>query len=231
MEILRRTTPAYILALLLAPVAASAAPPELPTDATLKRESEKQLKHSATAIDLAEKQAALLRQSVPNPDMRAALPAPDPAAVAKRYEAIGRRDDDSLFVLVSFSIPPASLERLVNQSSKAGAMIVLRGVVDGSLTKTAELAAQLIKKNPAAQFQIDPGLFKRFGVSQVPTVVLARDAGDSRTCGKECDPINTFSSVSGDVSLDYALEYISRQGDANFAQLAAGRLKRLRGDL
>lgn len=203
---------------------------QLPSDAAIARESGKQAPRSAAAISKAERQAQQLRVPVPDVGRPPALSAPDPSAIAKRYEA-EQRPDAGLFVLVSLTMPPSSLDRLAAQAGKAGATLVLRGTVDGSFKKTTELTANIIRKHPGAQFQIDPTLFRRFNVVQVPTFVLSVRPEDEKTCGRDCDANNTFARVAGDVTLDYALEHLAKQADQRFARLAEARLKQIRGQL
>ncbi|KQQ44683.1 hypothetical protein ASF61_21380 [Duganella sp. Leaf126] len=205
---------------------------QLPNDDVIAREAIKQAARSASTIEKADRQSRQLRQAVPDVGavgpLPAPLPAPDPSDIAKRYGA-AQQPQAALFVLVSLSMPPASLDRLAAQAGKAGATLVLRGVVDGSLTKTAEMTAAVIRQHPGAQFQIDPTLFRRFNVDQVPTFVLATPTARGQTCGKDCDAQGTFVRVSGDVTLDYALEHLARQANPRFARLAEQRLKQVRG--
>jgi conjugal transfer pilus assembly protein TrbC len=219
-----------MIALLLAG-AAHAAAPQLPDDDALAREAAKQAPRSSSAIAKAGRQAGLLRQPVPDVGQPSPLPSLDPAALAKRFESARPQEESDLFILVSFSMPPESIERLAAQAGKAGATLVLRGMVDGSLKRTAEVAAEFVKKHSGAQFQIDPTLFKRFAVKQVPAFVLSARPEDDKTCGKDCDASNTFAGVSGDVTLDYALEYLARRRDGRFSAMAEHRLKLLRGPL
>jgi conjugal transfer pilus assembly protein TrbC len=207
----------------------AAAQSSLPDDVAIAREAAKQAPRSAAAIGKAERQSKLLRPPVPDVLAPAGLPAVDPAAIAKRYEGLQPTAESGLFIMVSFSMPRESIERLAAQAGKANGTLILRGLVDDSLTKTAEIAADFIKRHPGSQFQIDPTLFKRFAVDQVPAFVLSTQAPDMNTCSKDCDARNTFASVSGDVTLDYALEYLAKQRDSRFAALAERRLKLLRG--
>lgn len=216
---------------LLAAGGVQAAAPHLPDDAALAGEAARQAPRSSSAIAKAERQAALLRQPVPDVGQPSPPPALDPAALAKRFETARPRDESALFILVSFSMPPESIERLAAQAGKAGATLVLRGMVDGSMKRTAEVAAEFVKKHPGAQFQIDPTLFKRFAVTRIPAFVLTARAGEDDSCAKDCDARDTFASVSGDVTLDYALDYLARRRDGRFSALAERRLKQLRGPL
>lgn len=231
MRSIKRTGCALVMVLATA-ASTTAMAQQLPNDDVIAREATKQEARSASTIEKADRQSRQLRQAVPDVGAVAPLPVPmpppDPADIAKRYGA-AQQPDAALFVLVSLSMPPASLGRLAAQAGKAGATLVLRGVVDGSLTKTAEMTATVIRQHPGAQFQIDPTLFRRFSVDQVPTFVLAAPTAHGQTCGKDCDAQGTFVRISGDVTLDYALEHLARQANPRFARLAEQRLKQVRG--
>ncbi len=216
-------------AILLLLAASATAQSTMPADSVIEREADRQAPRSAAAIEKAERQAKLLRQPMPIVDAPSSLPALDPAALASRFEGIHVQEQEGLFILVSFSMPPASIDRLADQAAKAGATLVLRGVIDDSLRKTMDAASEFIKRHPGVQFQIDPTLFRRFNVTQVPAFVLSVQPPDSASCGKACDPANSFASVAGDVTLDYALDFLARQGDGRIAGLAERRLKQLRG--
>lgn len=204
----------------------------LPNNDAIAREAAKQAPRSAAAISKAERQAKRLRQPVPDVSAPTGLPAIDPGAIAKRYESLRPTEEAGLFIMVSFSMPPESIERLAEQARQAGATLVLRGMVDDSLTKTAQVVAGFIKRHPGAQFQIDPTVFRRFAIDQVPAFVLStQPAGNSTCAGKECSPRDSFVSVAGDVSLDYALEHFAKQRNERFSQLAERRLKKMRGAL
>lgn len=230
MNLLHTLSRAKVLPALMLAVAAHAAPPAMPDDGALNREAAKQLPKSALSIDKADRQSRSLHQPVPDVGNVAKPAMLDPAAIAKRYESIGKQDESALYVMVSFSMPPESIARLAEQASKAGATLVLRGVIDNSLKKTSERAAEFIKRYPSTQFQIDPTLYRRYAIKQVPAFVLARDNEEVKACTKGCDATNFFVSVAGDVSLDYALEYMSRQSGERFTPLAERRLKKMRGE-
>ena len=74
-------------------------------------------------------------------------------------------------------------------------------------------------------FQIDPQSFERFAVDRTPTFVLVRAGAQPVSCGDaQCFRNDAYVSVSGDVSLDYALEFMQRQapglnGEAGHAAL------------
>lgn len=184
----------------------------------------------------------LIQGPVPAAPNLDALPAPDSTraidleALAKGYQANvnrmataqGIQSGPGLLVFVSFSMPEPTLRRLVDQAAKAHAALVIRGFVNGSLRETVAHAQGLIGNRQVA-FQIDPQAFDRFAVVKTPTFVLVRDGAQGQACGAGlCFPADAFVATSGDVSLDYALEFIARQ-EPQFAKDARRYLKKIRG--
>jgi conjugal transfer pilus assembly protein TrbC len=168
--------------------------------------------------------AELARVPVPAPPRLDALPQPltqrriDLGAIAKGYEAMARPapqaaflgDGPTLLVFVSFSMPDATLARLVDQAARARATLVLRGLVDGSLQKTVLRAQRLIGQRKVG-FQIDPQAFDRFSITATPTFVLLKAGAVAAPCAAgTCFPASSFVAAAGDVSIDYALEYFAR---------------------
>ena len=122
----------------------------------------------------------------------------------------GLKAGPALLVFVSFSMPDVALSRLVDQAARSGATILLRGFVDGSLQQTVMRAQRLIGQRQVG-FQIDPQAFDRFSVAATPTFVLIKDGAAPEPCAAgTCYPASAFVSASGDVSIDYALEYFRR---------------------
>ena len=168
--------------------------------------------------------AELARVPVPAAPRLDALPQPltqrriDLGAIAKGYEAMGQpapgaatiNEAPALLVFVSFSMPDATLARLVDQAARARATLVLRGLVDGSLQKTVLRAQGLIGQRKVG-LQIDPQAFDRFSISVTPTFVLLKAGAAASPCAAgTCFPDSSFVAVAGDVSIDYALEYFRR---------------------
>lgn len=140
-------------------------------------------------------------------------PTLDLEAVARTYAASAqdpRQTADSgphLLAFISLSIPRPSLERLFAQAERAGAVLVLRGLVKGSWRETSAALHPLLARHRVA-LQIDPQAFDRYGIAAVPSVVLRKrqTACDGGTCPEAA----AFVRVSGDVSLDYALAALQR---------------------
>jgi conjugal transfer pilus assembly protein TrbC len=134
----------------------------------------------------------------------------------------------SLLIFVSFSMPEPTLARLVDQAARSAGTLVLRGLTESSLKQTVARVQKLIGTRKVA-FQIDPQSFERFSVDRTPTFVLIRSGAQPVSCGEaQCLPDDSFVSVSGDVSLDYALEHIQRQAP-RFTDEAGQFLRGLKG--
>jgi len=170
---------------------------------------------------------AELRQTAPVAGPRIdALPKPltdaplDLRALAQGFDAtVGRAAFKTalgprMLVFVSFSMPREALSRLVDQAAQSGATLVLRGLVDSSLTATVARVHQLIGERRVA-VEIDPQAFERYGVTHVPTFVLVRDGAQASACvSGVCVPGDGFAKVAGDVSLDYALSFFRHSAPA-----------------
>ncbi|MBE0625494.1 MAG: type-F conjugative transfer system pilin assembly protein TrbC [Burkholderiales bacterium] len=136
-----------------------------------------------------------------------------------------------LRIFITLDMPPASLQLLTDQASRAGALLVLRGLKSQSMRETVAIVGELIGERKVA-WVIDPEAFTRFAVYQAPTFVLTlNDAAGNYaqgSCSRGCVTPAGFVSIAGDVSLDYALEAIMRRRP-EAAPRAEPILKRLRG--
>lgn len=131
-----------------------------------------------------------------------------------------------LFVFVSLSMPRPTLLRLFEQASRARALVVLRGLANGSLRDTASQVQSLLDGHAVA-VQIDPQAFDRFSIAEVPSFVLVRDGTRPASCASgTCAPPEAYLQVAGDVSLDYALQHMQRAAPG-FSAEATGFLQRL----
>ena len=88
-------------------------------------------------------------------------------------------------IFVSFSMPKSALQALYADAKNQQAVLVLRGLKDGSFKATAEYLKAL-----EISVRIDPESFKKYQISRVPTIVALRD--------------NEFDSISGNISFQYA---------------------------
>lgn len=136
-----------------------------------------------------------------------------------------------LRIFITLDMPRASLQLLTDQASRAGAVLVLRGLKSQSMRETVAIVGELIGDRKVA-WVIDPEAFTRFAVRQAPTFVLTLNdttGNDAEgNCGSGCVTPAGFVSVAGDVSLDYALQAIIRRRPEATPR-AEPILKRLRG--
>jgi conjugal transfer pilus assembly protein TrbC len=143
-------------------------------------------------------------------------PGIDLDALITRYDRSGPElsptaSHEQLLIFISASVPRESLRKLTRQAALVNAPLILRGVVNGDLPATAEFMRDILgDEEPRARAMIDPTLFDRFGVKQVPTVVLVPGGAcvaGIRACPKVTPP---YVHIAGDVTLDYALDHIAR---------------------
>lgn len=155
----------------------------------------------------------------------------DLSAVARGYEAAGvgavpHPAGPQLLVFISLAMPEGSLRRLAADAPRVGAVLVLRGLEGGSMIKTAARIRQLGGAGKVS-IQIDPKVFLRFGIEQVPTMILARDVAATSPCQERgCAAPEGYVAVAGDVTLAHALDHVARSAP-RFAREA----RRLRAGL
>jgi conjugal transfer pilus assembly protein TrbC len=204
------------------------------TDKDLDRAKQRYRTPTDAELDAAAVQSAPNVDALPRPSNPGAI---DIEALAKRFEANRDRmagahgliSGPSLLVFVSLAMPDPTLTRLVEQAARANAILVLRGFENGSLKQTVSHLQRLIGGRQVAA-QIDPQAFDRFAITKAPTFVLVRGGLQAQPCGDSmCLPAGAYASVAGDVSLDYALEYVERSSP-RFSKEARGFIDRLRNN-
>lgn len=158
----------------------------------------------------------------------------DPEQIMKQYQSLGKaqKPKEDLIIFISSSMPMSALEKLGNQAKKAGAVLVMRGLV-GDLDKNGwNQTMQYIEPvaKTGASIQIHPDLFKQYNVNVVPTFVLAIN-GIVQGCNDDmCDASSI--RAEGDASLDYVLEYWKDKysEDSKVADVIDTKLKNLGRD-
>jgi conjugal transfer pilus assembly protein TrbC len=202
------------------------------TDQDIERARQKYAMPSEAQLRAAAPRSTPKIDALPQPKTARPL---DLEAIAKGFEANADvaaqaqalRSGPRLLVFVSFTLPEATLKRLVDQASRAGATLVLRGFAAGSLRETVS-RVQAIKGKSDVAIEIDPQAFDRFAIARTPSFVLVREGASTTSCASgQCFASDAFVSVAGDVSLDYALEHIERSAP-RFALGAASFLNKIR---
>lgn len=202
------------------------------TDQDLARARQKYRAPSEAELNAASVPAQPNIDALPQPKTNALI---DLEALAKGYsaqsdamaQAQGLTTGPGLFVFVSLSMPQATLQRLIDQATRAQASVFIRGFTGGSLRTTIAQVQGLIGQRQIA-IQIDPQAFDRFSIERVPSFVLVRDGTRPVSCASgTCAPPEGFLRTTGDVSLDYVLEHMQRRAP-QFAKDADGFLQRLK---
>ena len=129
------------------------------------------------------------------------------------YLADNQVSDGVIYIAVSLSMPKASLRQLARDAEKAQAVLVIRGLLDGSFTKTqAALKGVFVEGEPAGLI-IDPRVFQQYHVERVPSFISATDEVQPCDEGIDCNrPDVPFDVVRGNVSLAQALHLLADKG-------------------
>ena len=159
------------------------------------------------------------RQTVPGSALGTTTPLP-----AERHAAeiarpgAGRATTAEILIFTSLSVPAASWRRWAHEAASMGAAehagppLVLRGVGEGGLRATVkQIGARL--GGAEAGVALDPRLFRLFGVTRVPAVVVVPGgvpACRSRGCAD--DPAPPHDRIAGNIGLAAALEAVADEG-------------------
>lgn len=139
-----------------------------------------------------------------------------------RENAKAKINNNRLIVFISRSMPKKTIVNLMSQASAIGAVFVVRGLIDGSYTKTTKYFYDL-KGDNTVGVMINPTLFKAMDVKTVPTFALYQGEQDILTTA--CSIAPKYSKVSGDVSVHYALEMLARSKNLDLAQIANNEIE------
>lgn len=143
----------------------------------------------------------------------------------------------SLYVFISSSIPEETLKTYAADLKKLpGAVMVLNGVIGGAskIMPTVDLISRIsCGKNVSelktensdctmARTDINPYLFRVFGIDKVPAFVMAdlpySQIMMSASQGQNI-PDNSFLKISGDPTLEYVLKHFNSSGNKDAADL------------
>lgn len=116
-----------------------------------------------------------------------------------------------VLVFVSSSMPSTSLVQWFRQAQRLGASVILRGLVNNSLSATKAWMKPLIEQaNNTGGVEINPMAFEAYGITQVPAVVVTTG---SLPCSDEHSATAPFDRVIGNTSLLAALKVVIERGD------------------
>jgi type-F conjugative transfer system pilin assembly protein TrbC len=101
--------------------------------------------------------------------------------------------DGAPLVFISSSMPKESLKALATQAKLYDAKLVIRGMVAGSIQKTAKLSDEI-----GYPLDIDPKLFETYKITQVPVFLVFHK--------------KKWHRLKGNVELSFVLETIKKAG-------------------
>ena len=156
---------------------------------------------------------------------------PDPLPAERHAPSLaaGRANAAEILLFTSLSVPAASWRQWARDAARIGAPLVMRGVAEGSLRTTVKRIGDRLGGHDAG-VAIDPRLFRLFGVTRVPAVVVV--PGGVPPCtnpGCSGDPAPPHDRVTGNIGLAAALEAIAAEGSAA-RDVARRHLQSLRGE-
>jgi len=114
-------------------------------------------------------------------------------------------------IFISFSVPDNIWCSLSQDLAKIGGSFVLVGLPNNSFSELSEKIIKLKKMGVDAQIQIDPIAFKKYQISKVPTFVVSDD--------------HKYDKISGCISVEYALNYLSEKGEVSFSKSLQRKLR------
>lgn len=133
-----------------------------------------------------------------------------------------------LFIaFASLSMPEESLSRMIEDTTKAGGVVVFRGFSADNPQAFIQGIRNVVDQAGASNVAIDPRLFRSFEVDRVPTfVALSSDF-------EPCDQLDCVTAppphdrISGNVSVSYVLEtFAQRNGPgAPVSRLALSNIR------
>ena len=142
----------------------------------------------------------------------------DPLELAKQYRQIsGTAAEDERFnvlVFVSLTMPEEALKRIGQDAKKIGAVVLMRGMKYGLKPGSWADSLEAIKPlaGTGANVQINPELFKQFGIRSVPTIAVSATPVGDKGCGESACTAG-IATVVGDVTLEYALGIVGDRRD------------------
>lgn len=104
-------------------------------------------------------------------------------------------------------MPDQLLEETLKESARLNIPTYLNGLFHDSMSETALKVMALSEHIPNLNLQIDPTTFERFGIHQVPALVVSND--------------HAFDVIYGHLPIKEGLSRMAGRGDSGFSALDA----------
>ena len=220
--------------------------PDIDIEAIRKRAASEAGEAEALAASARERASALTAEATGNAEAGmangrryASEPKPAPAASADTFDFdrmvadAGDMAKENLgeaprfMAFASMSMPPQALRQMLDDVTRAGGVVVFRGLTRGSAKIMTDALGKVLEPGERMDgVGIDPRLFRAFGIEAVPAYVVT--ASDFDLCGGfDCaTPVPPSDRMTGNVTAEFALRAFAGGGGPG-AKLAAQHLARL----
>ena len=111
-------------------------------------------------------------------------------------------NNTDFYIFASTSLKTSELKKLVQGAKKHKGVVVIRGIIGDSLTKTVEHLRDVLKED-AEGVIIDPMLFRTYKIKNVPSYILTQKESNQEI----------YDMLQGSISPRYALELFALKGD------------------
>ena len=119
-----------------------------------------------------------------------------------------------LKIFVSSSMGKELLKNYLNQAKRYKATLVFNGLPGGSWRKLSELVYEVTGgEEEGVSMQIDDLAFEEYGVTSVPSFVLAKEKGVFEEGADDEYQVTSFDKVIGNIGVRRALEEMVAKGE------------------
>lgn len=118
-----------------------------------------------------------------------------------------RREEGSLLVFVSLSLPDDLLQRYFAEAKQSGATLVFRGFKDNDYRA---MQAEMARRGLHGPYQIDPVTTRRYGIQAVPAFLLILET--ETPCRNKACPLAAHIKAEGVASIPDFLQQALGQG-------------------
>ena len=164
------------------------------------------------------------------------VPGPGPGKKAVNGGRERLSPNDRIYLFISSSVPEATLRTYIEQIAELkdpNIVVLMRGFIGGMkyMGPTLKFMGKLLEKDPSCELscglygvdvEVDPLLFRRYGILQVPAIVYVSDIevlGPGSEGLKRNAKVDRAYEFYGDAALSYSLKRINEE--AKSATLAA----------
>lgn len=119
------------------------------------------------------------------------------------------KEEINFYIFASFSLNDNVLKQMIDYAKTYDTQIVFRGLENNSFKLTAEHIQKIVKEDDEASIIIDPTLFTKFEIKQVPSFILAKE----EACADQMSCSSMYDKISGNVTPKFALEKFAEKGE------------------